>query len=204
MTEAEYNFRTLNNSLVLTVRQSSSQDMSSSRHQSSFSIFSEITVLLPVIISVVVLIAVLGTLLGCMRRQQVDQVAVNCNDSQYEQQKSEVSLTNRSNSESFALNDFPCDSKPKYFDSQLTPTPKSAIVPKKFSNANLTSYYSSPIRKPSMLGQHNHEYAEPCQQQMMQQNCCSFDKFNSCNLNQPSQSLMSQEKIYSTIKRPFL
>lgn len=189
MTEAEYNFRTLN--VSTTVRTVSPHYPVDASHQAeSVSLFRNVTVLLPVIISVIVLCVILGTFFGCMRRQHVNQV-VNGLNSNNCNHKTDL----RQSTETFPLNDFQCGSKPKFIECQSAP-------PKGYGNS--TSYYSSPHRKSltSVMAQHrsDHQYAEPLTQ--LSNRCVFADDLNCANFSSNmTSSVQMPDKMYATIKR---
>ena len=115
VTEAEYNFKTLNTSVVVRVV-SPQSPIDASAQAESVSLFRNVTVLLPVIISIIVLCVILGTLLGCMRRQHVNHVVngINSNNCNH---KTDL----RQSTETFQMNEFQCGSKPKFIDCQSPP-----------------------------------------------------------------------------------
>ncbi|CAG2123162.1 unnamed protein product, partial [Medioppia subpectinata] len=103
VTEAEYSFKTLNISLMVRVV-SPQAPVDASAQAESLSLFRNITVLLPVIISIIVLCVILGTLLGCMRRQHVNQVVNGMNGLNSNNCIHKTEL--RQSQETFQLNDF--------------------------------------------------------------------------------------------------
>lgn len=188
VTEAEYNFRTLNlTSSVRSVLPHSPVDASAQSESVSF--FRNVTVLLPVIISVIVLCVILATFFGCMRRQHVNQVVNGLNGNNCTH-KTDL----RQSTETFPLNDFQCGSKPKFIDCQSAP-------PKGFGNP--TSYYSSPHRKSltSVMAQRSeHQYAEPLTQ--LNNRCVFADDLNCPNMSSTVGTAVAMpDKMYATIKR---
>jgi hypothetical protein len=178
--------------MSLVVRVISPQSpIDASSQAESLSLFRNVTVLLPIVISIIVLFVILATLLGCLRRQHVDQV-VNGSDGNSCNHKNEL----RQSSETFPLNDFQCGSKPKFIDCQSPPHK---------SYGNSTSYYSSPHRKSltAIMGHQRseHEYAEPCAQ--LTNRCIFGDDLNCGNAssNLMPSSVQLPEKMYATIKR---
>ncbi|XP_054166069.1 cell adhesion molecule Dscam2-like [Oppia nitens] len=197
VTEAEYNFKTLNTTVL--VRVASVPPVDASAQAESLSLFRNITVLLPVIISIIVLCVILGTLLGCMRRQHVNQVVNGMNGMSAVNSSNCIHKTDlRQSTETFQMNDFQCSSKPKFIECQSPPTK---------SYMNSTSYYSSPHRKSlttAIIGHQRseHEYAEPLTQ--VATRCMFTDEFKCDNIrsaNMMPTTVQMGDKMYATIKR---
>ncbi|XP_054160537.1 cell adhesion molecule Dscam2-like [Oppia nitens] len=184
ITEAEYQFRTSNTSVVIKIgSMNPPTSVVSQSTTASLSIFQNFTVMLPIVISVIVLIAVLTTLLAFMKRQRSIDQTINNMDARSSIPKSELS------SDMFPLSDFVrSNSKPKLFESHTTHP--SDIYGK--TTAAAATYYATPNRRSSsglavanhqLMARHmhnsDHEYAEPLAQ--YSQPRCLFSDDNECS-----------------------